>query len=76
MFPEASCFVIPTNSKLENRNRLLYAAGSHKFAAVSRCRTQSRESLKFMLLLVSCVRRGENFNPRHLTRFPPIGKSI
>ena len=82
--PVIKCFVIPPNSKLEKTAKKSFALPwmVHKFAAVSRSTTWSRESRKFVSLFpwefVSFVRPREllSFDPWHVTRSLPIGKRI
>ena len=53
MSPEAKCYVIPPNTKLEKKTaKKSFALRrlAHKFAVVSRSTTLSRANRKFMLL--------------------------
>ena len=72
--PVIECFIIPPNSKLEKTAKKSFALRwlAHKVTAVSRSTTWSRASRKFMLFPRELV----SFNPRHVTRFHPIGKRI
>ena len=84
--PVLKCFVIPPNSKIEEtklrKNRVL-DVGWHtnlprfRVARLDHVRVESSsccflwESLSFV-----CLRELVSFDPRHVTRSPPIGKRI
>jgi len=82
--PVVKCFVIPPNSKVEKnwRNRLLCAGWLTNlpwFQGARPVHVQVESSCcYFPRELVSFVRPRElvSFDPRHVTRFPPIGKRI
>ena len=83
MFPKAKlyagpfikCFVIPPNSKLETlqRNRLFDAGWLTKLS-----RFQGAQPDHVLVESSSCCFPMElvSFDPRHVTRSPPIGKRI
>ena len=85
--PVIKSFVIPPNSKVKKkkklrRNRLLYAGcltylPRFQGARPDHVRVES-SSCWFLRELVSFVRPGElvSLDPRHVTRFPPIGNDI
>ena len=68
--PVIKCFVTP-NSRTEKKlqKKLCLTPAGHKFAAVLRSTTGVESSSCSFRELVS-------FDPRHVTRSPPIGKCI
>jgi len=78
-------FVIPThsnNGKKTAKKSFALRRLTNKFALVSRSTTWLRASWKFKLLFPLGIteffgpRELANFDPRHVTRSPPIGKRI
>ena len=83
--PVIKCFVTPSDSKIEKklrRNRLLFTSAGSNFPRLhwawpDHVRIES-SCCCFPRELVSFVRPRElvRFDPRHVTRFPPMGKRI
>jgi len=82
--PIIKCFVIPPNSKIEKKlrkNRLLDASchtNLPRFQGTrpDHGRVESSSCFPWELVSFVCPRELVSFDPRHVTRSPPIGKRI